>query len=180
VLTRLLIGLVKGLVLGAIIGYGLAVAGFTAGWLAYIAAALTGLMVALVAGKPIWAKDARIEVGMKAAAGTILGPLILLAVRSFLGMELPFDPRTLPGLEALPEGLTLGTFSVTALAMVAATLAAFYDADNSPAPAAETKGPKSAARAGAKRIESSAVDESLASAEDEASEADAVQQKRRS
>jgi hypothetical protein len=182
VLTRLLIGLLKGLVLGGLVGYGLAAAGLTWGWLAYAAAAVTGLLVALFAGKPIWAPDARIEVGMKATVGALLAPLLLLAVRSFLTMGLPFDPSTLPGLESLAtEGLTLGTFSVTALALVAAALGGFYDADNSPEPKADNKaaGKKSSAPA-AKRIEAAAPDAGLAAAELEAAEAEAAQRKRRS
>ena len=40
---------------------------------AYAAAVVTGIVVGLVAGKPIWAEDARIEAGTKAIAGAILG-----------------------------------------------------------------------------------------------------------
>ncbi|MBW2529075.1 MAG: hypothetical protein JRI23_33165, partial [Deltaproteobacteria bacterium] len=70
---RLLIGLLKGLVLGGLAGYGLASLGFAApsALIAYPAAVVMGLVIACLAGKPIWAKGARIEVGMKAVVAAI-------------------------------------------------------------------------------------------------------------
>ena len=41
--------------------------------LAYVAAALTGVLTGLVAGKPIWASGAKIEAGLKAVFGALLG-----------------------------------------------------------------------------------------------------------
>jgi hypothetical protein len=156
--TRLIVGLLKGLVLGGLAGYGLLFLGLSGWWPVYAAAAVVGAVVSLVAGKPIWAQDARIEVGMKAVAGLVLGPLLLLAVRSFLTMPLPVDVSFLPG--AAREGLTLGGFSMTSLAIVAAVIAGFYDADNQPQP-------KEAARPPAKQAApptNQRVDEALAAA----------------
>ena len=58
-LGRLLIGIVKGLIVGGLVGFGLAKLGIAApgAVIAYLAAALTGVLVGLVAGKPIWAKE---------------------------------------------------------------------------------------------------------------------------
>jgi hypothetical protein len=181
VLARLIVGLFKGLLVGVLVGYGLAAAGLTATWLAYIAAVVMGMLLALVAGKPIWAKDARIEVGMKAAAGAVIAPLLLLAVRSLIHVGLPFDPTSLPGLASLSaEGLTLGTFSVTAFAMVAAALAAFYDADNSPTPESQaTASGKGATKSNPQRIEAGAPNLNVEDDVD-AAESESVQQKRRS
>ena len=129
-LLRLLFGLLKGVALGGAIGYLLGLAGMAVppAWAAYLVAAVVGMLIALVAGKPIWRKGAKVEVGMKAAAGAIVAPLLLLASRSWLTVALPFS--TLPGIAAA-EGANLGNFAVTSLAMVAALLGGFFDADNS-------------------------------------------------
>jgi len=181
-LFRLLTGLIKGLLIGALVGYGLAAVGLSWGWMAYVMAAVSGVLVALIAGKPIWAKDARIEVGMKAAAGALLGPGLMWLVRSFLTMPLPFDASTLPALDQLASsGLTLGTFSVTALALVAGVLGAFYDVDNDAKEPAEGKAKGEKTAAGKKRIDAgSDAAADLEAAELEASEAEAAQRSRRS
>src|SRR5690606_894675 len=74
-LIRLVVGLVTGLIVGGLVGFALAKLGFAApgAIVAYLAAGLAGALVGLIAGKPIWAKDARIEAGMKAIVGALLG-----------------------------------------------------------------------------------------------------------
>ncbi len=128
---RLLVGLIKGILLGGLIGYALAAAGLTVlpAWAAYGGAVVVGLLVALVAGKPIWAEDARIEVGAKAVAGAVVAPGLMALARNFLEMGLPMSPSAIPGVTAA-DGVTLGTFAITSFAMVAAVLAGFFDADN--------------------------------------------------
>lgn len=179
---RLLVGMLKGLVLGGLVGYGLTAGGLTAGWLAYVAAAVVGMLVALIAGKPIWAKDARIEVGMKVAAGAVLAPLAMWGVRSFLTMGLPFDPSTLPGLESVSaSSATLGTFFVTSLAIIGGVLAGFYDADNQPGSGAKAGAEKTSQGSGGKqRIAAGSSGIDLSAAEDEAAEAEAATRQRRS
>lgn len=145
-LGRLLIGIVKGLLVGGLLGFGLLQlgAGVLASWyLAYPAAALVGVLVGLVAGKPIWAKDAKIEAGMKAAVGAILASLMMFAAQRWLTMSVP----SVPGLPAgfVDAKATLGTFAVTSLAMIAALLGGFYEADNDAPPEESAKlGPASA------------------------------------
>ncbi len=70
-LGRLLIGIVKGLMVGSLLGFGLVKLGaaMPIAVVAYLAAAVTGVLIGLVAGKPIWAKDAKIEAGTKAFVG---------------------------------------------------------------------------------------------------------------
>jgi hypothetical protein len=125
-ILRLLLGLVKGLVVGGLLGLGLVQLGMaTPGALfAYVAAALVGVIVGLVAGKPIWAEGGRIEAGLKAGFGALLAMGLMWLSRSFLaGVGLGFA-----GL----SGAALGTYAVTSLALVAAVLGGFYDADNTP------------------------------------------------
>jgi hypothetical protein len=127
---RLFLGLCKGLLVGGLVGFALGAAFGTAGppaWLAYIAAVVTGALVGLVAGKPIWAKDARIEAGAKAVAGALLGAGLLFAARRWLAFPLPFSLGAFG--EAQP---TLGLSAIPSLALVAAVLGAFYEADNTP------------------------------------------------
>ncbi len=126
-LGRLLIGLVKGLIVGGLVGFGLVKLGMAlpVALVAYLAAAATGVLIGLVAGKPIWAKDAKIEAGMKAFIGALLAAGLMFAARKWLVMPLPMQIGNLT-----PEGSTLGGFAMTSLAAVAALLGGFYEADN--------------------------------------------------
>jgi hypothetical protein len=126
-LGRLLIGIVKGLMVGALLGFGLVKLGaaMPVAVLAYVAAAVTGVLIGLVAGKPIWAKDAKIEAGTKAFIGALLALGLMAAARHWLTMELPVPLGTLS-----PEHATLGGFAMTSLAMIAGLLGGFYEADN--------------------------------------------------
>ena len=89
--------------------------------LAVIAAALTGVLVGLVAGKPIWAKDAKIEAGMKAFIGALLAAGLMYAVRRFLTMPVPFPLGELAApneslLEPATSTGTIGGLAITSLA----------------------------------------------------------------
>lgn len=137
-LGRLIVGILKGLVVGSLIGFGLLKLGmaFPGAVVAYLAAALTGVLVGLVAGKPIWAKDARIEAGMKAGVGALLGLGLMFAARKWLTMPVPAGLLSVTGASAQAEAgtATLGAFAMTSLAAIAAVLGGFYDADNTPEP----------------------------------------------
>lgn len=140
--ARLIIGILKGLVVGGLLGFALVKLGlglFVGGWafLAYVMAALTGIIVGLIAGKPIWAKDAKIEAGMKAFVGALLGAGLMFGLRK---LNLPLAdsvPAAFGVMTKDPQ--TLGTFPVTGLAMIAGLLGGFYDADNTPEPEAVGK-----------------------------------------
>lgn len=144
-LGRLLIGIVKGLLVGALIGFGLAKLGFAAPMaiIAYLAAAVTGVLIGLVAGKPIWAKDAKIEAGMKAFVGALLGAGLMYAARRWLTMPLPIALGPLSAAnvslgEAATSTGTLGGMAVTSLAAIAALLGGFYEVDNDPSEGSST------------------------------------------
>ena len=141
-LGRLLIGLVKELLVGGLVGLGLAKLGFAApaAVVAYLGAALTGVLIGLVAGKPIWAKDAKIEAGMKAFVGALLAAGLMYVARRFLTMPLPFSLGPLAAAnnslgEASSSAGTLGGTAITSLASVAALLGGFYEVDNDPSEA---------------------------------------------
>lgn len=163
-LGRLIIGIIKGLVVGGLIGFGLLKLGFAVlpAWLAYIAAAITGVVIGLVAGKPIWAKDAKIEAGMKAVVGALLGAGLMFAARKWLTMFLPTDLLSQIGVMTKSDTIRFGEFPITSLAAIAALLGGFYDADNTPEPEGEAKEEAKAqpAKAGPqKRIAQPAEDE---------------------
>ena len=144
-LGRLLIGIVKGLLVGSLLGFGLVRLGFPmpSALLAYPAAALTGVLIGLVAGKPIWAKDAKIEAGTKAFVGALLAIGLMAAARTWLLVPLPFALPASLGV-VTQEHATLGGFAMTVLAGIAGLLGGFYEADND-APADEATPPGAAA-----------------------------------
>jgi hypothetical protein len=175
---RLLFGLLKGLVVGGLVGFALAKAGFIApgAFIAYASAAATGVLVGLVAGKPIWAKDAKIEAGMKAVVGALVGAGLLWAVRRWLGgIPLPFSLGTLAeanrSLGETASNGTVGGLSLTSLPVVASVLGAFYDVDNTPEPEGDDKKSAAAAPASKARIGAGAkVTDELSDEEEEPAE----------
>lgn len=175
-LGRLIVGIVKGLVVGAIAGFVLVKLGMAApgAIVAYLAAAATGVLVGLVAGKPIWAKDAKIEAGMKAFVGALLGAALMYPVRRFLTMPIPFSMGELAAAntsleQATNAAPTFGGVAMTSLAAIAAVLGGFYEADNDPSD--ESKDKKAEATGGAssgKRIAAAGAEEEEEEAEEEA------------
>src|SRR3954453_13543780 len=135
-LGRLLIGILKGLFVGGLVGFGLVKLGMPmpTAVFAYLAAALTGVLIGLIAGKPISAKDAKIEAGMKAFVGALLGVGLMYAARRGPTLPIPVSlgPLTGPN-ESLSEAAgsvgTIGGVALTSLASVAAVLGGFYEAD---------------------------------------------------
>ena len=143
---RLLFGLVFGLLVGGLLaaavikGVGmLAFTGTGGAVLAYVFAAVTGVLVGLVAGKPIWAAGGPIEAGLKAIVGAGVAAAAMWAMRRWFALDLD-----LHGLGLGPAKETAaGLLPVITLPAIAAVLGAFYEADNTPAPEDE-KGAKSA------------------------------------
>ncbi|KYF60561.1 hypothetical protein [Sorangium cellulosum] len=169
-LGRLILGIVKGLIVGGLLGFGLAKLGYGApiAIVAYLAAALAGVLVGLIAGKPIWAKDAKIEAGMKAFAGALLGAGLMYAARRWLTFPVPVPLGELGGAnlslgEAAGSAGTFGGLAITSLAAVAALLGGFYEADNDPSDeAAPGATPEAKAAAGGnKRIAASPAADDL-------------------
>jgi hypothetical protein len=143
-LRRLLIGFVLGLVVGALLATGLvlglkvAIFDSSAGIaFAYLAAALVGVLTGLVTGKPIWASNAKVEAGLKAVVGALLGAGAMFALRQWAG-GLVLD------LSALGAGgpAAVGSLPAASLPLIAATLGAFFELDNT----GEPEAPKPAER----------------------------------
>jgi hypothetical protein len=155
---RLFLGLILGLIVGglaaaALVG-GLHVAFFgpdaSGTAIAYLAAALTGVLTGLVAGKPIWATNAKIEAGLKAFFGALLGAGLMFVLRRWVHIE-PDMPVLAPGEPAeIVHSATLGELPVVALPLVAAVLGGFFELDNTGA--SEKEEPKKSAPASKKRV----------------------------
>src|SRR4051794_36033136 len=148
---RLIVGLVLGTVIGAVVaavlvqGLGLTVfAGSSGAVFAYLAAAATGVITGLVAGKPIWAADGKIEAGLKAFFGILLGLGGMFALRTWANLELD--------LSMLKAGHdVLGHLPAASLPIIAAVLAGFYELDNSPSAEGDKKDDDAAAKTSAKK-----------------------------
>jgi hypothetical protein len=138
-LRRLLLGLI----LGAIVG-GLAAAALVAGplhmalfaadtggaILAYAAAAITGVLTGLVAGKPIWASGAKIEAGLKAFFGALLAAGLMFALRQWVHFQ-PDLAFLMPGVDPVDvHTAVVGAVPALALPAVAAVLGGFFELDN--------------------------------------------------
>lgn len=135
---RLVLGLLKGALIGGLVGFALAKLGLVApgAIFAYLGIALTGVLVGLVAGKPIWAEGARIEAGMKAFAGALLSLGLLWVVRRWLTIPMPVSLGELSqpnaALAETAVNGTLGGLAISSYAIVAAALGAFFEVDNTP------------------------------------------------
>ena len=147
-LKRFLLGLTTGLIMGALVAAlvvkGLGVLVFPA-VLAYVFAAITGIFVGLVAGKPIWAKGGQIEAGLKAGVGAVAAAGGMFALREWA--NIPVD------LSAVGAGHdALGQLPALSLPILAALLGAFYEIDNTDDPPIDKRGAKGAAGPGKIRV----------------------------
>jgi hypothetical protein len=148
---RLFVGLFIGVVMGGLAAAALikglgvltfASAGIGTG-LAYVAALVTGACVALVAGKPFWAKGAWIEVGLKAFFGSLLAAGGMFALRRWAGMTVD--------LSHFGAGTgTLAALPATSLPIIATALSVIFEVDNTDPP--EEKASAKAAAPSTKRI----------------------------
>ena len=93
-MLRVIVGLVKGAIVGGGVGYGLLRLGWTDSIIAYLACAVVGAIVGVVAGRPPW------------KAETIWTPVIKMIVGAAIGaglcaLGLHFLPSTEINLQAL-------------------------------------------------------------------------------
>ncbi len=177
---RLLLGLVIGAVVGiaiaAVLVAGLKIVAFTGPFgalLAYAGAAGTGAVTGLVAGKPIWAGDAKVEGGLKAVFGALLAAAAMFALRRWA----PAVDLDLTALHGGGPG-HVADLPAASLPLIAAVLGMFFELDNSvpdAAPdgrkrvAAGAGGTASASRGGGTRAGSGDVGEADEDQEEESS-----------
>lgn len=131
-LRRFLLGLVLGLVVGGLVavgviaGLGIRVFVGTGGAiLAYLAAAVTGVLIGLVAGKPIWASGAKVEAGLKALFGAVIGTGIMFALRQWGGSWVLDIPAV-----GIDGATAVGNLPVVSIPLLAALLGGFFELDN--------------------------------------------------
>ncbi len=129
-LKRLIVGLIIGGIVGAIVaailvqGLGMAVTTGAGAFVAYLAAAGTGVLTGLVAGKPIWAAEGRIEAGLKAFFGMLLALGMMFVLRTWVHVGLD--------LTSLRAGSgSLGDLPAAYLPLIAGLLGGFFELDNS-------------------------------------------------
>jgi hypothetical protein len=122
---RVLTGALKGLAVGGAVGalcvYGLGA--LTLGLWTYLAAVLVAAMTAVVAGRPIWARDAKLESGLKAIVGGVVALVALFAVRKWIAVDVD--------LTALGGGVAaLGSQPLAVLPALGAGLGTLFEVDN--------------------------------------------------
>jgi hypothetical protein len=128
-MVALLWGLFVGIVIGggtsllAALGLHLPLNEPLAALWAYPFAALNGVLVGLFAGKPIWAKGARIEAGLKAVFGALLGAALMFAARKWLGGALDLSSF------GMGQG-AVGTNAALVFPLVATVMALLFEVDN--------------------------------------------------
>lgn len=172
-LKRLVYGLVFGLFVGgllaAVVVRGLSelqLTGTGGAVLAYVFAAVTGVLVGLVAGKPIWSSGGQIEAGLKAVVGAGIAAAAMWAMRRWLNFDVDLHAIAAGPATAVRAGL----LPAVTLPAIAGLLGAFYEADNTPEPAdngAKSKGTK------ADPVAKSKLRVAAATAADEADDLDA-------
>ena len=179
-IKRLIVGLFLGAVVGAILAavlvQGLGVMSFDASSLgavgAYLAAAVTGVLTGLVAGKPIWSADGKIEAGLKAFFGALLALGGMFVLRQWVHVAVD-----LSALKASYGAAEVGQLPAASLPIIGAVLAAFFELDNTGATESDKKDDKDGASKADKKVR--VLAEAAPDEEDEKDEEAAPAKKRR-
>ena len=122
---KVVLGLVEGALLGGVVA--VALSRLHAGWgplVAYAATAFVGALVGAVAGKPIWARAAKLEGLLKSLAGAFIAATALYGARKWLnGVHVDF--------EALGGGAgPIGQVPSAALPIIGASLGFVFQIDD--------------------------------------------------
>jgi hypothetical protein len=134
-LRRLIFGLVLGLIVGVVLAAGLVRLGqasFADGGgviVAYLAAAAAGALTGMIAGKPIWASGAKVEGGLKALFGGLMGVGAMFALRQW-GTGFDVNLSLVGGGGPSP----VGELPAASLPLIAAVLGGLFGLDNTASP----------------------------------------------
>lgn len=162
----LLLGAIVGIVLAVALVQGLGITSFDRGPLgavgAYLAAAVSGVLTGLVAGKPIWSADGKIEAGLKAFFGALLAAGGMFALRQWVDVSVD-----LSALKA--DSGPIGQLPAASLPLIAALLGGFFELDNTEGEKEE--GDKQGAAAGTKKVRVRADDAADADDDEEVASA---------
>lgn len=136
---RLVSGIIKGALLGgalaAIVVWGLGLPVWPV-LLAYVVAAGAGALTGVVAGKPIWAEGAKVEVLLKSVVGAIVAVVALFGARKWL-------PHVSLDLGFLGAGAgSIGELPAAFLPMVTTALAMLFELDDSGESSTTASGPR--------------------------------------
>jgi hypothetical protein len=130
-LRRLILGMVVGLLVGAALAFGLirltettGLGGIMSAIAAFGAAAVAGALTGILAGKPIWAEGAKVEAGLKAFFGAVLGVGALFVLQRW-GGDIS-TPQWLGGTAPI------GDLPGVSLPLIAGGLGALFGLDNVP------------------------------------------------
>lgn len=171
-LRRMIFGLVLGLMAGAGVAAGLVRLGqasFAAGsgvMIAYLAAALVGGVTGMIAGKPIWSSGAKIEGGLKAFFGALMGVGAMFALRQWAtGFDV--NMSFLGGGGPAP----VGELPAASLPLIAAVLGGLFGLDNTDTGDDDGAGTRKRVAGGA-RIEAGSAAKPRAAVEDDDEAAD--------
>jgi len=137
-LRRLLVGLCEGLVIGLALGVGIARGLGLVAPGAIVAAALSGcagFVIGLVAGRPVWARNAKTEALLKAIAGAVGGAALSFALRRWLSFGVDLSSLSLGSGPA-------GQLSALTLPAVTTGLALFFELDDDGAGSSSKLGAK--------------------------------------
>jgi hypothetical protein len=172
-LKRLIVGLLLGAIVGGVVAavlvQGLGMMTFSPVF-AYLAAAVTGVLTGLVAGKPIWSADGKIEAGLKAFFGALLSLGAMFAIRTWAKVEVD--------LSSLHAGKDfIGNLPAASLPIVAAVLAGFFELDNT-GESKKEDGEKGAAAKGGENAKKVRVADDAEAEEEEEEEAPAKKKAR--
>jgi hypothetical protein len=129
---RLFVGLLLGCFFGGLLAAGLVAglkitvfSGAGGAVMAYLAAAVLGVLTGLVAGKPIWASGAGIEAGLKAFVGALLAAGAMFALRHW-APEWPLDLSRFGAGGPSP----LSDLPAASLPLIGAALGGLFELDN--------------------------------------------------
>jgi hypothetical protein len=157
-LRRILLGLTEGLVLG--LAFGVASArglglGSPGSIVALLLGACAGFGIGLVAGRPIWARNAKTEALLKAAAGALAGVGLSFVLRRWLNVHVDLRAFSLGAGSA-------GQLSAVTLPITTTLLALFFELDDDGAHAAgkPLEGGSEKPRVASEASDSSSLDDS--------------------